>query len=183
MTFAQNRAAVLGAQPVTLSPCHPLLVIGYGNELRGDDAIGVIVAQQVSGRGLPGVRAIATAQLTPELAADLAQAGMAIFVDARPIGRGLGELAGEERVEWQALAPSPRNHSLGHISDPQALLALALALYGHAPPAWLLAVPAQCFELGAPISAIGRRGIAAAARSIDELLQRNLPLIAIQQDS
>ncbi|HEU5101426.1 MAG TPA: hypothetical protein VFU22_20525, partial [Roseiflexaceae bacterium] len=82
-----------------------IVVIGYGNELRGDDAIGMIVAEQVASRGWPNVCAIATRQLLPELAEDLARVGLAIFVDARPLIEQQTQLADEERVEWQALTP------------------------------------------------------------------------------
>jgi hydrogenase maturation protease len=159
-----------------------VVVIGYGNELRGDDAIGVIVAQQVAAWDLPGVRSIATRQLTPELAEQLSGAGMAIFVDARPIEGSQGGATGEATAEWQPLAPCAGTPVLGHASDPQALLALALTLYGYAPPAWLLAVPALSFELGAPISPIGWRGIEAATRAIGDRLLHSLSLIALQQD-
>jgi hypothetical protein len=107
-------------------------------------------------------------------------------MESDPAARNLFGLAAAEPelgiVKWQALAPNASNCWLGHTSDPQALLALAQALYGYAPPAWLLGVPAQGFELGAPISAVGRWGIETAARSIGELLQRSLPLISLQQD-
>ena len=58
------------------------LVIGYGNTLRGDDGIGPAVAEAVAALGLPGVRVIVAHQLTPELAADLADAQLVVFVDA-----------------------------------------------------------------------------------------------------
>jgi hydrogenase maturation protease len=147
-----------------------VLVIGYGNDLRGDDAIGVYVAEQVAARGLAGVRAIGIPQLTPELAEELARADMAIFVDARPLVWKQESALGAQAVEWQALAPRAGNSAHGHSSDPRALLALAQALYGHAPPAWLLAVPAVNFELGAPLSPVGRQGLEAATRSLIELL-------------
>ena len=57
-----------------MSDARPALVIGYGNTLRGDDAVGPRAAAAVHGGGLPGVDALAVAQLTPVLAEPLAAA-------------------------------------------------------------------------------------------------------------
>jgi hypothetical protein len=64
-----------------------LLVIGYGNELRGDDGVGPAAARAVAAWNEPGVQGIATHQLTPELADAIAGAEEVVFVDAR-IGAG-----------------------------------------------------------------------------------------------
>src|SRR5262249_51109422 len=64
-----------------------LLVIGYGNELRGDDGVGPAAARAVAAWAEPCVQAIATHQLTPELADAIAGAEEVVFVDAR-IGAG-----------------------------------------------------------------------------------------------
>src|SRR5690349_11507086 len=73
-------------QAICLSACLPFsvstLVIGYGNDLRGDDAVGQRVAMAVARWRRPGVMAIAAHQLTPELATWLVRAKFAIFVDA-----------------------------------------------------------------------------------------------------
>jgi len=45
-----------------------ILLIGYGNELRGDDAIGPLVARALAELRLPGTQVLALTQLTPELA-------------------------------------------------------------------------------------------------------------------
>jgi Ni,Fe-hydrogenase maturation factor len=64
--------------PVSLST----LVIGCGNDLRGDDALGPLAATAVAAWDMPGVQALAVHQLMPELAEALAEADLAIFVDA-----------------------------------------------------------------------------------------------------
>ena len=51
-----------------------ILVIGYGNTLRRDDAVGCLIADEVACWQRPGVRSMSVAQLTPELAAELAAA-------------------------------------------------------------------------------------------------------------
>lgn len=63
-----------------------ILVIGYGNSIRGDDAAGwqaaVTLAREDDISRDPRVDITPTAQLSPELAADLARTDEAIFVDA-----------------------------------------------------------------------------------------------------
>ena len=59
-----------------------LLVIGYGNTLRRDDGVGPKLADAVAALGLTGVRTLACALLTPELAEAVSQAQRVIFVDA-----------------------------------------------------------------------------------------------------
>ena len=60
-----------------------VLVVCYGNPLRGDDGVGWIVAEKLQQRSLPDFVFIQThIQLTPEQAADLSEADLAIFIDA-----------------------------------------------------------------------------------------------------
>jgi hydrogenase maturation protease len=136
-----------------------LLVIGYGNELRRDDGVGPRAARVVSGWGRPGTRTLAVPQLTPELAGEVAAAAEVIFVDA--------DLAGEA-VRLRTLLPAD-DGDLGHAGGPRGLLALAAVVYGRAPSAWLLTVPAADLGFGEALSAAGERGLAAALRHLDRL--------------
>src|SRR5262245_41264787 len=86
-----------------------VLVIGYGNTLRGEDGIGPAVAEEVAARGLPGVRVIVAHQLTPELAADIADARLVVFVDAAVSG---------ERVKAVQLA-AETSAVMTHAADPR----------------------------------------------------------------
>jgi hydrogenase maturation protease len=138
-----------------------LLVIGYGNELRGDDGVGPAVARVVARWRLSGVTAIAAHGLTPELAEPIAGARGVVFVDARGDG---DEVAVVEILP--AAAPK-----LGHASDPGWLLALAESLWGRRPRAWLVMVPAESFALGEGLSARTQRGMRAALREIRRLIE------------
>lgn len=149
-----------------------VLIIGYGNPLRGDDGVGVRAAELLAGemekgtkpgkgtageRGreipsLPGprVEVLACHQLTPELAPRVAAADRLILVDARAAGEP-GAL-----IE-QILAPlSPSgaagSFTLTHHLDPAGLLAAAQILYGKAPPAVLLTVCGESFDYGETLS-------------------------------
>lgn len=68
-------------QPID-SVCHArVIAIGYGNTLRSDDGAGQKVAEILASWHLPQMRSISVHQLTPELAALLAEVELAIFVD------------------------------------------------------------------------------------------------------
>lgn len=140
------------------------LVIGYGNPLRGDDGAGPRVAAAVATWGLHDVATLSLPQLTPDLAEPLARARRVIFVDAR-------------HTEPQApccihrIEPARRAWPLGHLTDPQGLLALAQAAFGRHPEAWLLTIPAHDLSLGARLSAAAEREAAKALDQIARLLR------------
>ncbi|HMP42311.1 MAG TPA: hydrogenase maturation protease [Roseiflexaceae bacterium] len=135
------------------------LVIGYGNDLRGDDAAGRCSAAQIPAWQLPGMQVIETHQLLPELAPRLAAARHALFLDAAD-ARML------PKVTIQALLPAAQAPPLAHHAGPAALLAWARELYGHAPAAWWVTIPAHQFDFGAPLSPPAAYGVKLALRWI-----------------
>jgi hydrogenase maturation protease len=142
-----------------------ILVIGYGNDLRGDDGVGQQVARTVEKWGVANVRSLRVHQLTPELAEEVAQVDLVIFVDAYRKGEQQDLQVLPLKSECAAVT------SMGHISDPHMLLALAQALYGHHPQAWLIAIPAVNFELSEQLSPIAEQGIDDALEEIDRLIR------------
>jgi hydrogenase maturation protease len=140
-----------------------VLVIGYGNELRGDDGVGPRVARAVAGWHLPHVRALAMHQLTPELAEGVARAAAVVFVDACP-----GSDRGALRTE--TLQPEPGASPMGHVSDPRWLLALARDLYGRVPEALLVTVRADNLDYSLGLSPRAERGLVKALRYLACLL-------------
>jgi hydrogenase maturation protease len=140
----------------------PFLVIGYGNELRGDDAVGPCAARRLAEEGWPDVTALAVGQLTPELAAEMQDAAVAVFIDACA-----DEAEGEVRLRRLEAAAGTGG---AHGSDPGWLLALTEALFARRPEAWLLTIPATQFELGAPLSTAARNGLSVAVRRVEDLI-------------
>ncbi|MCB2212066.1 hydrogenase maturation protease [bacterium] len=126
------------------------LIIGYGNTLRRDDAAGVIAAETLQ-RELEGqarVRVVARHQLTPELAADLAESDRALFIDAAAKGE-------PGTISLQRITPPPPSSSpleIGHNLTPATLLALARDIYGSHPSTWILTVTGRDFDLQQGIS-------------------------------
>jgi hydrogenase maturation protease len=147
-----------------------ILVIGYGNELRGDDGLGPLVAKAVAHANLPGVHVMTARQLLPELAVDLAEARLAVFVDtsmeSSEIGVAVRSLAVEDTMDWCT-----------HHADPGVLLALTRAVYGRAPDAWWLTAPGRNFEFGERLSGLAeenaRQALACLKRLIRAKTQRH----------
>ena len=137
------------------------LVVGYGSDLRGDDAAGRRVAERIASLALPGVRARSLHQLAPELAAELAGCRLVVFVDADP---GAGE------VTVGALEPAESETSTTHHAAPEGLLSLAGRLFGHSPRAVLVRVPATDFEIGAGFSPMTQKGIDQAVAAVTALV-------------
>ncbi len=127
-----------------------ILIIGYGNPLRGDDGVGWRVAQEaaVSLAHAP-VEVLTVHQLTPELSAPISRAERVIFVDAAAIGApgnvGCSLLTGAE-----PLAPAGGFDS--HLVSPDRLLAMAAELFDQRPEAYLLTIAGGAFELSETLS-------------------------------
>jgi hydrogenase maturation protease len=138
-----------------------LLVIGYGNTLRSDDGVGPKVADAVAALALPGVHALAFPLLTPELADPVSQARVVIFVDAA--------VDAPREVQLRPLAPADTSQIMAHSASPATLLALARDVFGHAPEAWLLTIPAETIGIGEELSAFTSRGLESAVEEIKKL--------------
>ncbi len=130
-----------------------VLIIGYGNPLRGDDGVGWRVVAEIqkqkdegrrqndSGESsifhLESVEAAAYHQLMPELAETISRAERVIFVDA-----AVGSPAGAVMVRPVQAAP-PQPGAFTHHVDPAGLLAYAKLLYGRSPSAHLVTINAD----------------------------------------
>ncbi len=139
-----------------------VLIVGYGNELRCDDAAGVLAAEAVQDLHLDGVEVTTGRQLLPEMAEAVSRARGVIFLDAVDAGA-------DATVERKSITPSSARDVLTHACDPQTLLALAEALYGHCPKAWCVTIPGEDFEIGRRVSARAKTGIEAALREVRNL--------------
>ena len=142
----------------------PVLVIGWGNDLRGDDGAGRDVARALAANPPPGTECLEAHQLVPELAPELAGRRRVIFVDAcretasAPVVSRLNPAGAAGR------APGP-----GHAGGPGGLLAVA-SLFGPPPAdAWLVAVPGTDFDIGEHRSPAGRAAADAAAGAVRRL--------------
>jgi hydrogenase maturation protease len=142
-----------------------LLVIGYGNSLRRDDGVGPRVAEAIEALQLPGVRTLNCQLLTPEFADQVARARKVIFVDAA-VDRTDG-------VHFRRLEPGQTSQLMAHAADPRTLLALARDVFGRAPEARWLTIPAVNLGFGTDYSPEAEAGFHAAVAEIKKLVSTN----------
>jgi hydrogenase maturation protease len=121
-----------------------ILILGYGNTLRGDDGLGVIVAQRLAEKlaAEDGVDVIDAHQLLPEMAHTISQYDYVYFVDAA--ARGVPGTFAHSRVEPVGGDETAFSHNV----SPARLLLAAQTLYGRRPAAELCTVAAASFEFG-----------------------------------
>lgn len=136
----------------------PTLVLGYGSELRSDDAAGLHVAQAVAERAEPGVAVRTAHQLTPELAAELVDRDRVVLVDAS---------VDVDRVAVRWLAADADRPPGSHHVDPGGLLAMA-AMLGEPPrEAAVVQVPVTSLDVGFGLTA---QTAAAADEAVEVVL-------------
>jgi hydrogenase maturation protease len=117
-----------------------VLVIGYGNTLRGDDGIGWYAARDLSAtENAEDFKSIACQQLTPELAKDISESNRTIFIDA-----SVGGCPGAVTIRKLSLNSFGVN-SMSHHLNPETLLLLASELYNSHPAAYLITVDGASF--------------------------------------
>jgi hydrogenase maturation protease len=138
-----------------------LLVVGYGNTLRGDDGVGPRVANAIAGLGLPGVQTLACDLLAPELAEAVSHARVVVFVDA--------SIEGLPEAQLRAIAPAESSQLMAHAADPRTVLALARDVFGRAPQSWWLTIPIEQTRIGETFSAFAQQGFEAAVEKLKAL--------------
>lgn len=146
-----------------LSSLH-ILIIGYGNTLRGDDGIGWHAAEQLRTSLTRSDITITTChQLTMELSEPISEATHLILIDAST-GPEPGVIAMTQVEPDRALADSMHHHML-----PAALLAYTEALYGVCPPSWLWTVTAAQYDFSEQLSPAVQR---AMPELVDRIIQQ-----------
>ncbi len=124
-----------------------ILVLGYGNPLRTDDALGQHVAWELKHRFRAADLLVRiTHQLTPELAEIVSHFDHIVFIDAR-----VGDTPGQ--VVQELVRPlTSSTGAFTHNVTPATLLGAARALYGSAPTGLLISVVGDVFDYGTDLS-------------------------------
>jgi len=137
----------------------PLLVLAVGNPSRGDDALGpgfiaraaVALADELA-RGQ--LELLTDFQLQIEHALDLTGRARVVFVDA--------SVAAAPPFAFAPVAAAPDRRAISHALSPAGVLAAHRDAFGPPPPAWVLAIRGDRFELGEDMSAAARDHLDAA---------------------
>ena len=136
----------------------PILIFAWGNPSRGDDALGPLFAERLEPLLADPARFefLTDFQLQVEHALDLQGRAGVIFVDA--------DASLEEPFRFDPLEAEEDASFSTHALSPRAVLHVYQELNDTTPPpAWLLAIRGESFELGEPMSA-------AAQGALDEAL-------------
>jgi hydrogenase maturation protease len=140
-----------------------ILILGCGNDLRGDDAVGRIAASRIEELSLDGVEVWSDQMFMPETAPMLAAVDLAIFIDACEAVASTGVRVRE--VELSDPEPGQTHHTA-----PPHLLGMAAWLYGKAPRAFAIDIPARRFEITGELTEIAKKGVEDAVKAAVKLI-------------
>lgn len=144
----------------------PILVFGYGNLSRGDDALGVLMLQYVEENfSLENIDLLTDFQLQIEHALDLENRELVIFVDA--------SVKSEIAFELTRLQPVRDLSHTTHAMSPVAILDTYQTIKKQSPPpCFLLAIGAASFELGEDLGDKARQNFEKASELMASLLKK-----------
>lgn len=146
----------------------PILLFGYGNPGRGDDALGILAVEAIAALQLPGVECLSDMQLQVEHITDLLGRERILFVDA--------DVACAAPYVLETVTAQQDDSYSSHALTPAALLHTFRQVYGKdAPPAQVLRIRGYAFGLGASLSTLATENLRAAQQLMAELLQRPKP--------
>lgn len=150
-----------------------VLVIGYGNVLRSDDGVGVHAAGLLARDPRLARADVRTAvQLAPEMAADFAEAGLVVLVDAT-VDAAPGQILVRRLPNAAAGVPSTAASGPGatsHHVGAEELVALTGELYGGAPAVVIVSVGVATMELGEALSPAVAAALPGVADAVAELV-------------
>ena len=142
----------------------PILLFGYGNLSRGDDALGPLLLEFVESHcDLTDIDLLTDFQLQIEHALDLENRQLVLFIDA--------SVACVNAFDFTELEPTRDASFSTHAMSPAAVLAVYQSIKKQSPPpCFLLAIKGESFELGEGLSAIAENNLAAASQFVEHLL-------------
>ena len=143
-----------------------ILIFGYGNPGRGDDALGPLFISEVEKLGLPDVECQNDMQLQVEHLLDMQGREMVLFVDA--------DVSCKAPFEFGELKPEKDSSYSSHAMTPQALLHSFPNVLKKEPPAtFLLRIRGERFELGDDLTSTALAHMKASQKFVLEFLKRN----------
>ena len=142
-----------------------VLIIGYGNPLRGDDALGCEIAGRLaSAIHDEAVEILSVNQLTPELSELISGVELVVFIDASLVG---------QPGSWKCQtvdANEKSSHTLGHHLTPMSLLAYAQAIFKASPRALLVSVAGDSFDCRQELTP----SVAAALPAVEQFVREQI---------
>ncbi|MDJ0728503.1 MAG: hydrogenase maturation protease [Crocosphaera sp.] len=142
-----------------------ILIIGYGNTLRGDDGVGYKIAEIIEQWNINNITSLAVHQLTPDLAENIAQVDTIIFIDAIPITD-----VNTAKLEIKTISINRKINNLAHHNNPEQLLSVTQAIYQKVPKAYWILVPAINFNFSEDFSSITQKYVSLTLENIKDIL-------------
>ncbi len=139
-----------------------LVIFGWGNESRGDDAFGPLLLRRLEQAAWPDTTLIEDFQLQLEHALDLRGADLALFLDA---GRDT-----PAPFLFKEIFPSGGMTHTSHALPPQSVLDVFRQVdKAEPPPSFLLCVRGESFGLGEGLSPQGADRLRQAGAFLEKL--------------
>ncbi|MCU0394485.1 MAG: hydrogenase maturation protease [Chitinophagaceae bacterium] len=143
-----------------------LLVIGIGNEGRGDDGLGWRFAQAVSQLSIEGLDVEWRYQLQVEDALLICRYPSVVFVDASHQHHPGG-------YAWNSCFPAGHYFFSSHVQSPETILYLCRELYQQQPEAWILSITGLQWDLHVGLSTEASGNLGRALDFFSRLLQEH----------
>ena len=144
----------------------PVLLFGYGNPSRGDDALGQQLLNYVESQcNLEDIEMLSDFQLQIEHALDLENRSLVLFIDA--------SVTGIHAYDFVRLQANRDVSYSSHAMSPSAVLDVYQTITKQAPPpCFLLTIKAESVELGEGLSPKAQENLAQAGLFALHLLQQ-----------
>lgn len=142
----------------------PVLLFGYGNLSRGDDALGPLLLEYAESHcDLDAIEVLTDFQLQIEHALDLENRRLVLFVDA--------SVACVDAFDFTVLEPVRDKSYTTHAMSPAAVLDVYRSINKQTPPpCFLLSIKAEKLELGEGLSANAENNLVHACAFAARLL-------------
>ncbi|MFZ2725007.1 MAG: hydrogenase maturation protease [Methylococcaceae bacterium] len=144
----------------------PILLFGYGNLSRGDDALGILLLEQIersANLGLHSIDILSDFQLQIEHALDLDERALVLFIDA--------SVAHINAFAFHELTPQKDKSYTTHAMSPDSVLAVYQDIKKkNPPPCFLLSIKGESFELGEGLSDNAKEHLKLATEFAEQLL-------------
>ena len=142
----------------------PVLLFGYGNLSRGDDALGPLLLEYVENTvNLDTIEILTDFQLQIEHALDLENRELVLFVDA--------SAACVNAFDFAVLIPARDKSYTTHAMSPAAVLDVYQEIRKQTPPlCFLLSIKGEKFELGEGLSINAEQHLEQACQFAGQLL-------------
>lgn len=145
-----------------------ILVIGYGNSLAGDDAVGFYTVKELSGSSLPHEITVKYIhQLMPEHSSEFTEYDTIIFIDAEE-----SEIPGEIRHREIHTSDLKDTAAAAHEFTLDTILLMGYWLYGKMPEIHLITVTGSNFTTGESMSPAVQKSIPGVIDAVFSVIKR-----------